>query len=192
MNVPEGQQAGFVHSNKYPYLKQNQWYMVFTDAEVINFFNMEKLSIKERVFTKEIKERMQMPGRTQLNIILKNDSYKGFDKLIRVEFTVLKEVQRAQLEYNDEDIQAMKQPNLLQSVMEINPNGDSDEEEESDTDTAVSSSTAPQRDACCDHDHGHGNMYAQAQAQAHAHAHANNNANQEAAAATPTETKKDQ
>jgi len=41
---------------------------------------------------KEIKERMQVPGRIMLNVILKNDSYKGFDKQIKIDFPVLKEV----------------------------------------------------------------------------------------------------
>mmetsp|Transcript_40300 Transcript_40300/g.38770 ORF Transcript_40300/g.38770 Transcript_40300/m.38770 type:complete len:157 (+) Transcript_40300:1085-1555(+) len=32
-NVDEGQSLGFIHSNKYPYLKQSQWYLLFVDND---------------------------------------------------------------------------------------------------------------------------------------------------------------
>jgi len=85
----ENEQAGFIHSNKYPFLKNSSWYMVFTDADQNDFFAMEKLVIKEKIFKKEIKERMQNPGKNSIYITLKNDSYKGFDKFVKVEFVVL-------------------------------------------------------------------------------------------------------
>jgi len=69
-----------VHSNNFPLLKQSAWYFVFTDKEENDFFALEKLNVKERVFVKDIKERMTVAGRIMLNVILKNDSYKGFDK----------------------------------------------------------------------------------------------------------------
>ena len=30
-NIEEGENLGFIHSNKFPFLKQAQWYLVFTD-----------------------------------------------------------------------------------------------------------------------------------------------------------------
>lgn len=53
---------------------------------------MEKLPIKERVFVKEIKDPMRQPGKIMMNVLLRNDSYKGFDKQIKIEINVLKEV----------------------------------------------------------------------------------------------------
>jgi len=47
----------------FPFLKKSSWYLVFTDAEEINFLAMERLIIKERVFTKEIKDPMRKAGR---------------------------------------------------------------------------------------------------------------------------------
>jgi hypothetical protein len=135
VNLKEGEQAGFIHSNMYPFLKNSSWYLVFTDAEQNNFFAMEKLVMKDRVFTKEIKERMGNPGRNMLFITLKNDSYKGFDKFCRVDFMVLKDVQRAPIEYNEEDVQASKAPSMMQSMMEMENGGGSDDELESDDDT---------------------------------------------------------
>lgn len=80
---------------------------------------MEKLLIKERVFTKEIKERLSRPGRMEFCMILRNDSYRGFDKKINLGINVLKEVKRETVEYNDEDLQAAKAPSLMQQMMEM-------------------------------------------------------------------------
>lgn len=79
-NLKDGEEAGFVHSNKYPFLKRSSWYLIFADATETDFLAMEKLTIKEKVFVKEMKDPLRVPGKLMMNIILKNDSYKGFDK----------------------------------------------------------------------------------------------------------------
>lgn len=94
---------------------------------------MDKLFITEKVHLKEIKERMTKPGTIELTLLLRNDSYRGFDKRIEVKIPVLKEAKRAEVVYDDEDLQAMKAPTLMQQMMEVNPE-DSDDEEESDED----------------------------------------------------------
>lgn len=92
---------------------------------------MEKLTIKEKVFVKEMKDPLRVPGKLMMNIILKNDSYKGFDKQEKIEVIIHPTVQRKVIEYTEEDIQAAKEPSLMQSVMEMKAS-ESDEEEEED------------------------------------------------------------
>ena len=77
---------------------------------------MEKLVIKERVFVKEIKERLQQPGDFEFVMILKNDSYRGFDKKITLQIHVLKEAKREEVTYDEEDLQAAKAPSLMQQM----------------------------------------------------------------------------
>jgi len=47
-------------------------------------------------------------------MILRNDSYRGFDKKVSVMIDVLPYVYRPPVEYDDEDIQAMKAPSMMQ------------------------------------------------------------------------------
>jgi len=104
-NLGEKDTLGFVHSNKFPFLKQSSWFLVFTDAEENDFLAMEKLVIKEKVFVKEIKERLSRPGKMQFFMILRNDSYRGFDKKISVMIDVLKDApDRVPVEYDEEDL----------------------------------------------------------------------------------------
>lgn len=75
---------------------------------------MDKLLIREKVHVKEIKEKMQRPGMISLTLLLRNDSYRGFDKRIDIKIPVLAEAKRAAVEYDEEDIQAAKAPSLMQ------------------------------------------------------------------------------
>lgn len=138
VNLIDKQSLGYVHSNKFPFLKHSSWYLVFTDDDENDIKGMDKLIIKERVHIKEIKERMTQPGTISLSIHLRNDSYVGFNKKLDVKFRVLPEVKRAAVEYDEEDMQAAKSPSLMQSMMEVNPDGDSDEEESDDETTKPS------------------------------------------------------
>jgi hypothetical protein len=97
---------------------------------------MDKLVIKEKVHVKEMKERMTRPGTIELTLLLRNDSYRGFDKRVDLRIPVLPHVERAVIDYDDEDVQAQKAPSLMQQMMEVNE-GDSDDEESGDEDNAA-------------------------------------------------------
>jgi len=115
-------------------LKQSSWYLIFTDLDENDFFKMEKISLKDRVAVIEQKQRVMQPGRMVFKVILKNDSYKGFDKCERVEVTILQNVVRAEVMYDAEDVQATKAPSMMQAMMEMNVD-DSEDDEESDGET---------------------------------------------------------
>lgn len=142
-NVKEGGRSGYVHSNKFPFLKQSSWYFVFADNDQNNFFALEKLNVRDKVYVKEVKERMTVAGRIMLNVILKNDSYKGFDKQVKIDFPVLPIAQRANVEYDEEDIQAAKEPSLMQSVVEAGGASDDELEENPDPPGGLSNGPAP-------------------------------------------------
>jgi hypothetical protein len=110
---------------------------------------MDKLVINEKVHVKEMKDRMTKPGNIELHFHLKNDSYRGFDKRQSIKFTVLKEAKRETLDYNEEDLDAQKAPSLMQSMMEVNPEGgDSDDElSEDETTNASNKATAEPAEA---------------------------------------------
>ncbi len=135
LNMDGNEQLGFVHSNRFPYLRRSSWYMVFTDKEENELMAMDKLVITEKVHVKEIKERMSREGTINLTLLFRNDSYRGFDKRVDITIPVLKEAVRAQVDYDDEDLQAAKAPSLMQQMMEVNPEGDSDDEDESEDET---------------------------------------------------------
>jgi hypothetical protein len=58
-NLNEKEKSGFIHSNTFPFLKQNSWYLIFTDAEENDFNAMKKLYIKEKFYVEEIKDMIK-------------------------------------------------------------------------------------------------------------------------------------
>ena len=80
LNLTEKEESGFIHSNKYPFLKNCGWYLLFTDKEENDFMLVKKIAFREKIYVEEIKDMMRMPGEMMINIVLKNDSFKGFDK----------------------------------------------------------------------------------------------------------------
>jgi hypothetical protein len=79
-------------------------------------------------------------------MILRNDSYRGFDKKIHLKINVLKEVQRAMVEYDDEDIQALKAPTMMQQMMEMNQNASDDDEEDDEDDKTTAPPSESKKD----------------------------------------------
>jgi len=93
---------------------------------------MEKYTFKEKVNVLSEKQRVMQPGKISFIVLLKNDSYKGCDKMQKIEFEVKKHVERAPVEYNQDDLVAIKTPSMMQAVMEMNANDSDDDEEESE------------------------------------------------------------
>lgn len=87
---------------------------MITDREDTGFFYMEKLSLNKKVEVIERKDRMVDAGKLNLKVHLKNDSYRGFDKIVYVDLNILREApNRAMVTYSEEDINASKAPNML-------------------------------------------------------------------------------
>ena len=59
-----------------------------------------------------------MPGVFKMKFKLMNDSHKGFDKEHIIEVNVQRGIERKPDEIHEEDIQAMKQPGLMQSMLD--------------------------------------------------------------------------
>lgn len=100
VNLQDNESLGFVHSNRFPYLKPSQWYLLFTDQEENELVAMDKLVIKEKIHVKELKERMTVDGPLVITLLLRNDSYRGFDKKVELKIPVQKEIKRELQEYN--------------------------------------------------------------------------------------------
>ena len=138
-NLDKGQESGYVHSKHYPYLKRDNWFLIITDEQFTGLAAIEKLSVTENFFEKEFKERIQRPGKIAFTAILTNDSYKGLDQFSKVEVNVVPVASnRKVFQYAKEDIKAIKEPNMIQSALEMEDDEtDEDEGDEVDEETEL-------------------------------------------------------
>jgi translocation protein SEC63 len=132
LNVPEGKHMGYVYSNRYPFLKKPQWYLLATDDTMTNIVAVEKIYLEDRVFVKEIRDRTQKPGTIQITVSVLNDSYRGFDQFVKVRCTVLEHAERQVITYDQEDLDAKKEPSVMAQMMDQGDDSSSEEEEEQD------------------------------------------------------------
>ena len=87
--LKKGEQSGYVHSQSYPYLRRDTWYLIITDEQLGGIAAVEKLPINEDVYEKEYKERLYRAGPIKFTAILANDSYKGLDQYVVHSIVVL-------------------------------------------------------------------------------------------------------
>lgn len=138
-NLDKGQKSGYVHSKHYPYLKRDNWFLIITDEQFTGLAAIEKLTVSDNFFEKEFKERIQRPGKIAFTAILTNDSYKGLDQFSKVEVNVVPTAtNRKVYQYAKEDIKAIKEPNMIQSALEMEDDDtDEDEGDEVDEETEL-------------------------------------------------------
>lgn len=102
-NLPEDQAPGYVHSDVYPFLKRQKWYLIVTDAltkeKVVSFneFSFKKLKKEDpdeesnedcNTATVKIKEQLGQAGEFLFHAYFMCDSYIGFDKEVSIKFNV--------------------------------------------------------------------------------------------------------
>ena len=94
-------------------------------------FTVEKITLKKKVEVIERKERFMQAGVINFKVVMKNDSYKGFDKSQDVRIEVRPPVAtRKVVEYSQIDQQEIKQANPLMAGLDGGGQDDSSDEED--------------------------------------------------------------
>jgi len=53
LKLQKGEQSGYVHSNTYPYLRREGWYLIITEETMTGLAVVEKLPVEENFYEKE-------------------------------------------------------------------------------------------------------------------------------------------
>eukprot|EP00356_Strombidium_inclinatum_P004374 CAMPEP_0170482756 /NCGR_PEP_ID=MMETSP0208-20121228/2631_1 /TAXON_ID=197538 /ORGANISM="Strombidium inclinatum, Strain S3" /LENGTH=160 /DNA_ID=CAMNT_0010755623 /DNA_START=1342 /DNA_END=1824 /DNA_ORIENTATION=- len=134
-NLKKGEQSGYVHSQNYPYLRRDTWYLIITDNNFNGLAAVEKLNVEEEFFEKEYQERLTRPGPIDFTVILCNDSYRGLDKFQKLSVNVLEAAPwRKEFQYKKADLRAVKDTAIF--FKKDVDDYDSDDEEAADAATA--------------------------------------------------------
>lgn len=149
-NLNEKEFPGYVHSNNYPYLKKQGWWVIISDmvkdrtilAHKIVFHEKKQMEIRvarqEEVDKEplneeiiEFRQRFGVANKFQFLATFINDSYVGFDKEIPLEFEIVKDdPTRVIAEYSKEDVDALKKPGLFQLMLDQGGEEEDTEDEE--------------------------------------------------------------
>lgn len=119
-NLGEKDIPGYVCSSKFPFMKRQNWNLVFVDKHKENIIAIEKLIPKEgNLSTYELKQRFGQVGNFTFYCYFMNDSYVGFDKEMPFQFEIFPDDKNRVVEpYAKEDIDAVKGPTMVQSMLD--------------------------------------------------------------------------
>lgn len=127
-NLPEGAEAGFIHSNNFPYLKKELIFVVVTDLEGRFFLSSVTVDDPARVVKKEIKMQFGRVGKTMLKVTVTSDAYIESSAASEVEVVVKPKAEvEENFRYHPDDLKP--QLTLFEQMMEA-----AQEEENSDDD----------------------------------------------------------
>jgi len=120
-NLQEKEVPGYVCSEKFPFLKKQNWTLIFVDGKTKEtIIAIEKLRAAEgNSATFELKQRFGQVGKFNFYVYFKNDSYIGFDQELPFEFEIIADdKERVIPPYAKEDIDAVKGPSMVQSMLD--------------------------------------------------------------------------
>jgi len=80
-----------------------------------------------------LKQRFGQIGKFTFYVYFKNDSYVGFDKELPFEFEIVADDKNRVIPpYSKEDLDAVKGPSMVQSMLDQKPEDESDSDEENE------------------------------------------------------------
>lgn len=131
LNVKEGEEKGFIHSNTYPLLRKDNFHIFITDTKDQHVMAYLKMHEDIKVQKSELRFPAEIQGVNKYNLHVINDSYCGFDETQPIEFQVLKNSDnREDFMYHQEDRHI--EPSLMEQMMNGLKDTNSDEEVETD------------------------------------------------------------
>ena len=134
-NLGEKETPGYVCSRKFPFLKRQNWTLIFVDGKTKEtIIAIEKLLPKDgNSATFELKQRFGQVGKFTFYVYFKNDSYIGFDKELPFEFEIVADDKNRVIPpVSQEDIDAVKGPSMVQSMLDQKADDESDSDEENE------------------------------------------------------------
>jgi hypothetical protein len=138
-SVEQGQDAHYMQSLTFPYLKFVNWHIFVlgknkNNLTVIADFRMVKGD--KKTVTEKIVTRMTQPGRAEIRLLLKPDCYVDIEQEKTVTFEIFPEEENKEAFVHPDDEEALKRPTLFDQVAsQLKNQADSDEEEEEDDKT---------------------------------------------------------
>ena len=130
--LEEKETPGYVISSKFHFLKRTNWNLIFTDKHKENIIAVEKLIPKDgNSATFDLKQRFGQVGKFTFYVYFKSDSYIGFDKEVPFEFEIEPDDKNRVIPpVAQEDLDAVKGPTMVQSMLDTGKEEDSDESDQ--------------------------------------------------------------
>jgi translocation protein SEC63 len=145
-NLEEDEKAGLVHVPRFPYPKQEAWWIMLGTREG-KIVHIEKVGNPDRVVDHAIKFLAPRVGEYEFDLFVKSNAYVGLDQKHKVTLTTLDNSALPEYKVHPDDAELDDEPTLFEEILNANiEQDDSDSDEDSD-DEDDGPAIAPKSDA---------------------------------------------
>merc|ERR1712021_74227 len=132
-NLEKGEKAGLIHAPRFPYPKQEAWWIIMGTREG-KIVHIEKVGNPSRIFKHEIKFLAPRVGHYEFDLYVKSNAYVGLDQKHNVSLTTLDNSTLPEYKIHPDDAELDDEPTLFEEMMSANVEEDSDDEDDDDSD----------------------------------------------------------
>ena len=132
-NLEKGEKAGLVHAPRFPFPKQEGWWIILGTKEG-KIVHIEKVGNPSRVVEHNIKFLAPRTGEYEFDLFVKSNAYVGLDQQTKVKLTTLDNSVLPEYKVHPDDAVLDDEPTLFEEMLNANIEQDSDDEDDSDSD----------------------------------------------------------
>lgn len=130
-NLKEGEKAPLIHAPRFPYPKQEAWWVVLGTREG-KIISLEKVKDQGRVVTHKINFMAPKQGTYEFDLYVKSNAYIGLDQKHKVSLTTLDNSVLPPYKIHPDDAELDDEPTLFEEMLGANVEEDSDSDDESE------------------------------------------------------------
>jgi translocation protein SEC63 len=132
-NLEDGETAGLVHAPKFPYPKQEAWWVILGTKEG-KIISIEKVTDPKKVVQHQIKFLAPRVGEYEFDLFVKSNAYLGLDLKQKVNLTTLDASALPEYKVHPDDAVLDDEPTLFEEMLNANVEQDSDSDDDDDDD----------------------------------------------------------
>jgi translocation protein SEC63 len=132
-NLEKGEKAGLVHAPRFPFPKQEGWWVILGTKEG-KIVHIEKVGDPSRVVEHNIKFLAPRVGEYDFDLYVKSNAYVGLDQKTKVKLTTLDNSVLPEYKVHPDDAVLDDEPTLFEEMLNANIEQDSDDEEDDSDD----------------------------------------------------------
>lgn len=138
-NLEKGEKAGLIHAPRFPYPKQEAWWIIMGTREG-KIVHIEKVGNPNRIFSHEIKFLAPRVGKYDFDLYVKSNAYVGLDQQLKVSLETLDNSVLPEYKIHPDDAELDDEPTLFEEILNANieeDDSDSDDSDDEDDEPAI-------------------------------------------------------
>lgn len=132
-NLTENETAGLVHAPRFPFPKQEAWWIILGTKEG-KIISIEKVGDPGRVVQHNIKFLAPRVGSYEFDLHVKSNAYMGLDQTAKVSLTTMDNSVLPEYKVHPDDAELDDEPTLFEEMLKANVEQDSDSDDDDDGD----------------------------------------------------------